>query len=210
MKSKLNLVGLVMLGIVSEVVHAAANDPDPYANTFNKDVKTSAQHIDGYIIDSDYPKDAIEAGASGVTIVDFVVGPTGIVSQCGILKTSGSEVLDSKSCELLRARFTYKPALDKNRKPIAERRVQPLRWVLPETPLPSTYDFTITYQVDKQGRASNCVVTGYTTPTFNREKACKSIPRFAQPVDATGQPVERIFKYRQSLTSNDLTLPTQK
>jgi hypothetical protein len=194
-------------------VGVSASQTDPRADIFNAEVKTPAKLIDGYIIDSDYPKDAIDANASGTTVVDLVVGPTGIVALCGILYSSGNDSLDSRSCELIRARFTFQPALDKNRKPVAERRLQRITWRMPEIPLPVAYDFSASYTVGSDGKPRDCVIEGATPPDFDqakREKACKSIPNFVPPVGASGKPIKRRFSYRQILTSVDIVEPSAK
>ena len=67
--------------------------------------------------DDDYP--AAAKGAQGKVLAVFKIGTDGRISDCRAVGSSGSTVLDDATCRLLTARLQFKPALDKNGKPIA-------------------------------------------------------------------------------------------
>jgi protein TonB len=69
-----------------------------------------ARWLRGRIVDSDYPRAASRAGATGVVIVRFTVGPDGRASGCAIAKSSGNTELDATTCALIERRFRYEPA----------------------------------------------------------------------------------------------------
>jgi protein TonB len=66
----------------------------------------------GRIKDSDYPREALRAGASGTVGLLFTVGVTGRVTQCTVTRSSGNADLDSTTCRLIQERFRYKPTTD--------------------------------------------------------------------------------------------------
>lgn len=81
---------------------------------------THARFLRGRIMDSDYPRSALEARLSGTVFLRFVVAPSGRVSECTVTRSSGSAALDAATCRLIRERFRYRPARDAEGRPIAE------------------------------------------------------------------------------------------
>jgi protein TonB len=79
-----------------------------------------ARWISGSIRDSDYPRGAFEAGIGGTVYLQFVVEPDGRVSDCEIMRSSGSRELDITTCRLLERRLRYRPARDAQGRPVAE------------------------------------------------------------------------------------------
>lgn len=63
--------------------------------------------VDGAITRFDYP--AAANGVSGRTNARVVVGIDGKPQSCTIAESSGSAILDNRTCELIMARFRYKP-----------------------------------------------------------------------------------------------------
>lgn len=203
-------IAVLPILLSNNFAHAADSIDEADANIFNKDVKTKAKMIDGYIIDSDYPEEAIAANASGTVVAEFVIGPNGIVSLCGVAGSSGNDALDSRSCELIRSRFTFQPALDKNRKPIAERRVQRITWRMPIVPLPTNHDYSVIYKIGPDGKRLDCRLEGIPPPQVDGEKLCATIPTFMVPTDAKGRTVTREYIYRQILLSRDVATSAGK
>lgn len=83
-------------------------------------VAVGARLIAGQIRDSDYPRSASRAGATGTVIVHLSVGPDGRVGGCRVARSSGSADLDEATCRLARQRFRYRPALDPQGRPVAD------------------------------------------------------------------------------------------
>ena len=79
-----------------------------------------ARWIRGRIMDSDYPRPALEARSSGTVYLRFVVAPDGRVSDCAVTRSSGSAALDATTCRLIRQRFRYRPARDGEGRPVPD------------------------------------------------------------------------------------------
>lgn len=83
-------------------------------------IAVGARLIAGRILDSDYPRSASQAGATGTVVVHLSVGPDGRVGGCRVARSSGSAELDEATCRLARQRFRYRPALDSAGRPVAD------------------------------------------------------------------------------------------
>ena len=77
----------------------------------------------------DYPDASIQAGEEGVVGVRYVVDTSGRVSTCAATETSNHARLDKRTCDLIRRRFRFKPAV-RNGQPVQEVREQRIRWML--------------------------------------------------------------------------------
>ena len=77
-----------------------------------------ARWISGRIMNSDYPRSAVRARASGTVFLRFVVAPSGRVSECDVTRSSGNRALDETTCRLIVQRFRYRPALNSEGRPI--------------------------------------------------------------------------------------------
>jgi protein TonB len=95
-----------------------------------------ARWISGRIRDSDYPRSAVRARASGTVFLRFVVAPSGRVSDCRVTRTSGNRDLDETTCELIVRRFRYRPAIDEDGRPIAQTIRGEHDWELAPEPEP--------------------------------------------------------------------------
>ena len=84
----------------------------------------------GWITAKDYPPDAKRSNRQGRVVVALDIGPTGLVAGCRVETTSGTESLDTKTCEVLLERGRFNPATDKRGRPIAGRITLPIRWEL--------------------------------------------------------------------------------
>ena len=71
---------------------------------------TKAVWRSGTIRDRDYPRDASRNRASGEVEVRFTIEANGRVTGCRVTKSSGNAALDRRTCELIEARFRFKPA----------------------------------------------------------------------------------------------------
>jgi TonB family protein len=93
-----------------------------------------AQAIDGgsWVTNQDYPAAAIEAGESGITSFRLDVAKDGTVARCTVTESSGSPLLDTTACALLRMRARFHPALDKNGRPVTDTYSARFRWILPD------------------------------------------------------------------------------
>jgi protein TonB len=83
-------------------------------------VASRARLVAGRILDSDYPRAASRAGATGTVLVHLSVGADGRVERCRIARSSGSADLDEATCRLARERFRYSPARDSEGRAVAD------------------------------------------------------------------------------------------
>jgi TonB family protein len=70
-----------------------------------------------FITANDYPAAALRTSLEGNVGVRLTVSAVGGVSECVVLQTSGSRVLDDAACFLLKRRARFVPALDAEGKP---------------------------------------------------------------------------------------------
>ena len=154
----------------------------------------------GSIGDDDYPAAAREAGQQGAVKVRYLVSIGGAVSDCTVAQSSGSPMLDSRTCELLRQRFHYAPAVDGAGNPVAEWRTQKINWKLPITAAAAASadiasakrKVEVKVQVAKDGSIDSCqVVTPSGDPKFDLT-ACRFLGQFGKLDvlrNAAGRPI---------------------
>ncbi|MEM1133680.1 MAG: energy transducer TonB [Pseudomonadota bacterium] len=73
---------------------------------------------DFWITVTDYPMHAALDGQEGDVETELTVTENGRVSECVIISSSGDPRLDRKTCKLLVQRARFKPALDKQKRPV--------------------------------------------------------------------------------------------
>lgn len=72
--------------------------------------RSASGSLSSLIGQDDYPPAAIMAGEQGSVGFRLTVGPSGRVTGCSILKSSGSQSLDIATCRILRSRARFTPA----------------------------------------------------------------------------------------------------
>lgn len=77
-----------------------------------------------------YPPEARVAGQEGRTAFALDIDARGRITECHIVKTSGSELLDSTTCSQLIANGRFTPATDTNGRPVAGQWRSAMRWQL--------------------------------------------------------------------------------
>jgi protein TonB len=90
------------------------------------------QRIAGALRDSDYPKAAAQLHAAGTVFVRLRIDPDGRVGGCEVTRSSGTPLLDGATCELVRKRFRYRPALDASGRPVLSYEATNFTWGLRE------------------------------------------------------------------------------
>lgn len=93
---------------------------------------TRSRWLRGRIRNSDYPRGAIAAGASGTVGLRFVVGTDGRVSDCRVTRSSGRSDLDTVTCRLIMQRFRYRPARDERGRPVPDTVTGEHEWLYTE------------------------------------------------------------------------------
>lgn len=77
-----------------------------------------------------YPPEARVAGQEGRTAFALDIDAKGRITGCHIVKTSGSDLLDSTTCSQLIANGRFTPATDANGRPVAGQWRSAMRWQL--------------------------------------------------------------------------------
>ncbi|MXO73939.1 energy transducer TonB [Altererythrobacter aerius] len=76
------------------------------------------RRISGRLSFADLPDGVLSEGQEAAVTVIFAVGPGGRVSGCRADESSGMVPLDSLTCRLIEQRFRYRPATDRNGRPV--------------------------------------------------------------------------------------------
>jgi protein TonB len=79
----------------------------------------------------DYPNSALSANEQGTTAVQLTIGTDGRVSGCNITSSSGSSSLDNATCNILRRRARFSPAMDSDGHPTTDTYSQRITWRVP-------------------------------------------------------------------------------
>ncbi|MBX9731461.1 MAG: energy transducer TonB [Sphingomonas sp.] len=79
-----------------------------------------------------YPAEAKAAAEEGRTEFSLDIDAAGRITGCNIVQSSGSDLLDSTTCSQLIGNGRFKPALDRNGKPMPGSWTSAMRWELAE------------------------------------------------------------------------------
>ncbi|MEQ1687413.1 MAG: energy transducer TonB [Sphingopyxis sp.] len=80
-----------------------------------------------WVTTSDYPS----TEASGITTMRLRIGLNGRVSECSVVVSSGTDLLDSAACSALTRRARYDPAIGADGAPTEAMMLKRVRWQLP-------------------------------------------------------------------------------
>lgn len=80
---------------------------------------TPLRLLSGRIGNRDYPRAALQAGASGTVHLRFVVDVDGRAHDCEVTRSSGNDDLDATTCKLIEKRLRYRPETDAAGRPYA-------------------------------------------------------------------------------------------
>ncbi|NBU23820.1 MAG: hypothetical protein EBS38_07970 [Actinobacteria bacterium] len=87
-----------------------------------------ARQIAGTITSNDYPVEALNQRETGTSTAYFNITVDGRVRDC--VASGATPLLDSTACNLITARFRFRPARDSAGKPITETKIQRITWSL--------------------------------------------------------------------------------
>jgi TonB family protein len=88
--------------------------------------------IPSFFSNDDYPSAAIRDGLQGTTGVRFWVSKEGRVSDCRVVESSGTKLLDEPSCNIILRRGKFDPARTTSGEAIDSPAFTRIRWVLPD------------------------------------------------------------------------------
>ena len=84
-----------------------------------------------WITNGDYPADALRQRQQGTVMILWTIGVDGRVTDCLPVIPSGTASLDQAACSAIIGRGRYKPALDKDGKPMVSHYARKVVWRLP-------------------------------------------------------------------------------
>jgi TonB family protein len=79
----------------------------------------------------DYPPLALRLQLEGRTGARLTISPTGSVTGCSLVESSGVQLLDEITCALMAKRARFSPALDANDKPMVGDHHRGILWLIP-------------------------------------------------------------------------------
>ncbi|HTU11676.1 MAG TPA: energy transducer TonB [Allosphingosinicella sp.] len=88
--------------------------------------------LGSYLSEDDYPAAALRNNQQGRVSFTLDISPEGRVTGCQVTESSGSAILDSTTCRIMRSRARYTPARDPRGVAVADRDRAAVRWVLPQ------------------------------------------------------------------------------
>ena len=81
-----------------------------------------------YFSADDYPAAAVGTGAHGRVSVMLKVDTQGRITDCHILRSSGSSILDQATCSILHRRARFTPAMDSTGNAVIGYIAQSVEW----------------------------------------------------------------------------------
>lgn len=154
-----------------------------------------------WVTSNDYPSEALREEISGITGFRLAVGIDGRVSQCEIIASSGSALLDAATCALITRRARFNPARDGDGQPATGFYSNRIRWVIPVDLPPEPGTSSLSYQVGADGAVSDCRVKGPDGTDYSGELTCPQDDQFGEPyMDKTGKSAARRVAIRLVVT----------
>ena len=133
---------------------------------------------EGSIVAGDYPLTALAERQEGTVVVAFLIAAGGDVTKCQVAQTSGSDVLDARTCEIIVQRFRFNPARSSSGLAVEEWRTQKISWKLPAADdryARATRRAELLVDIGKDGAVDGCeVLKPSGDPKWDR-KMCMSI-----------------------------------
>ena len=163
-----------------------------------------------WVTADDYPLAALRAEVQGTAAFRLDINSKGLVSGCTITNSSGSQELDTATCDLVTERARFEPGRDAQGLAIAGSYSTRIRWIIPDGspdgPSQVVPSVSIeTFFVETDGTATNCKSTsnGADVSASRRNSPCIGGERFAPFLDASGNPVRRKVTATMTVTVTD-------
>ena len=127
----------------------------------------------------DYPAQALRDKMVGATRYEIAVSDTGAALGCTVIKSSGHDLLDRTTCDLVMKRAKFLPAQDDAGKPVAGVWRHLVGWYLsPRDSRPGYAGYGVTVTFDKEGEVATCKVAALSPlsqPTPGQLDKCRSM-----------------------------------
>lgn len=147
---------------------ASASGPaDPSASSIPKPIGS----LSGLITGDDYPRQAMERGEQGKVDILVRVDDQGSISDCIVEQSSGFSDLDARTCELIRERAKFKPALDPQGRAIPSEMRTQIGWSLRDGPQPNQpWVHRIVASLGPGRQVLSCQTESNLSPTPNQKE----------------------------------------
>lgn len=107
-------------------------EPTPSASPFDPVDARPKNNPARWVIDSDYRSNWLRQGLSGNARFTLSISASGKVTGCTITRSTGHDVLDTATCDLLTKRARFDAARDGTGKPVAGSFTGSITWKIPE------------------------------------------------------------------------------
>lgn len=111
---------------------AAAKGEDAAARRAYKRELEPAGNPGYWVTYADYPRQAERDRHEGITGFRLHIDSAGSITRCDITQSSGFAILDERTCDLLRLRARFTPALDANGVAVGATYSNRVSWALPQ------------------------------------------------------------------------------
>ncbi|MEL7196918.1 MAG: energy transducer TonB [Pseudomonadota bacterium] len=164
---------------------------------------------------ADYPPQAWKEGQVGSVRFELAVDATGKPTQCTILESSESELLDAKTCEIAMARAEFEPALDVDGNPVAGVHRDYQVWSMRRPQFGPNTVVDVSFTLTEDGEVLNCQVIEISgelsermRKSFEREP-CPGMNRPPRAVyrDENGNPVAKQVRLKVLVDVTDPPAP---
>ena len=120
------------VGLVAALLCLAMPGPLALASAREAKRATPAASLHTYLIDDDYPAEAIRNWERGTVAFRLTIGIDGRPTDCAVTSSSGSVSLDATSCRIMIERARFRPATDASGKPVQDSFESRISWRIPE------------------------------------------------------------------------------
>jgi len=185
----------------------------------------------------DYPADAVKKGIEGTVAFHVDVGGEGKPIACRIAVSSGSPVLDQRTCEVVMAKARFKPAIGPDGKAVAGQYSNRAIWKMPSAPPgyamaidpaswfgPEDYpaeavkqgiEGTVTFEakVDASGKPTACRITVSSGSPILDRRTCEIVEakgQFRPAVGPGGKAVAGRYSNRAIWKMPDMVQPAYR
>jgi TonB family protein len=120
------LAAIVALALASSSSDSPKREPTPLNGP-----------LQGLFTYHDYPAQALDRDEQGTVRVVLRIDSSGAIAACMIKQSSGSDLLDKRTCDVIRRRAHFEPALDRRGRRVASTLTQSVEWRIAEDLFPS-------------------------------------------------------------------------
>jgi len=151
-------------------------------------------------------------GVEGISVFKLDIDAHGMVSTCTILVSSGSSLLDVKTCRLMTIRARFSPGRDLKGRPSGGTFQSRIHWQIKRDigPAPALFprvnaNSTLRFEVGVDGKIVDCVYTGALLPAAGSRlcDSAKAAPAVEPFRNKDGVAVSKIVTMSQRVVIED-------